>query len=82
VGLSPARRRFTEFGPNEPVVWGRDSPFARFVPFCSNPLVLILLVASALPALVGNLVDPTLTAFKRRSELPSGLSFGARGRGA
>jgi P-type Mg2+ transporter len=64
VGLSQeeARRRFAEFGPNEPVVGGRGRAFAQFVHFCSNPLVLILLVASALSALLGNLVDSTLIA--------------------
>ena len=64
IGLSQeeARRRLTEFGPNEPVVRGQGGPFAQFAHFCGNPLVLILLVASALSALLGNLVDSTLIA--------------------
>lgn len=64
LGLSEeeARRRLTEFEPNEPVVRGPGGPFAQFVHFCSNPLVLILLVASALSALLGILVDSTIIA--------------------
>ena len=63
-GLSQeeARERLTRFGPNEPMPSRRSGPFAQFVHFCGSPLVLILLVASAISALLGQMVDAILIA--------------------
>ena len=48
IGLSSteAERRFAEFGPNEPVPAKIGGPLFQFLRFCTNPLVLILLVAN------------------------------------
>ena len=36
-----AQRRLAEFGFNEPVTGRAGGPFAQFLHFCTNPLVLI-----------------------------------------
>ncbi len=64
IGLSSAEaeRRFAEFGPNEPVPAKIAGPLFQFLRFCANPLVLILLVASATSALLGQAVDAIIIA--------------------
>ena len=59
TGLSSteAERRFAEFGPNEPVPAKIAGPLFQFLRFCTNPLVLILLVASATAAFLGQAID-------------------------
>jgi Mg2+-importing ATPase len=59
---SEAERRFEEFGPNEPVVARRSGPFVQFLRFCTNPLVLILLAASAISALLGQVIEAAIIA--------------------
>ena len=63
-GLSSAEaeRRFAEFGPNEPVPAKIAGPLFQFLRFCTNPLVLILLVASAISTFLGQVVDAIIIA--------------------
>ncbi len=64
IGLSAAEaeRRFGEFGPNEPVPTRIAGPIVQFLRFCTNPLVLILLVASAVSTFLGQVVDAVIIA--------------------
>ena len=58
-GLSTeaAQRRLLESGPNEPVVEGRNGEFGELLRGLANPLVIILLTASVISAMVGELVN-------------------------
>src|SRR3989337_712777 len=58
-GLSEeeARRRVERYGPNELRKEERASPFALFLHQFKNTLIVILLVATVLSALVGEIVD-------------------------
>ncbi|HKN12671.1 MAG TPA: magnesium-translocating P-type ATPase [Candidatus Binatus sp.] len=64
IGLSgaEAERRFAEFGPNEPVPAKIAGPLFQFLRFCANPLVLILLIASAISTFLGQVVDAIIIA--------------------
>ncbi len=55
-----AARRLAESGPNEPVAVQRWSALRQFVDLFANPLVIILLVASAISTSVGQHVDALL----------------------
>jgi len=55
-----ARRRLEQCGPNEPVPRRRLSAFAQFGHLFANPLVIILLVASAISASLGQRVDASI----------------------
>jgi Mg2+-importing ATPase len=57
-----AARRLAQFGANEPAPSRRIGPLLAFLRFCSNPLVIILLVASAISALLGQMVNAALVA--------------------
>jgi P-type Mg2+ transporter len=57
-----ASRRLVQYGPNEPAPPRRAGPLLQFFGFCTNPLVLILLVASVASALVGEGVDAAIIA--------------------
>jgi Mg2+-importing ATPase len=58
-GLSSteAARRLAEYGPNEPAPARRLSAVVQLVHLFANPLVVILLVASAIAASLGQQVD-------------------------
>ncbi|HXX69935.1 MAG TPA: magnesium-translocating P-type ATPase [Polyangiaceae bacterium] len=56
-----AARRLTRYGPNEPAST-RRSPLAQVLPLLGNPLALVLLVASALSAWLGETIDAALIA--------------------
>ena len=62
AGLSSteAERRLEIYGPNEPEVVRRVSSLAQFLRFCTNPLVLILLVASMISASLGELLNAAI----------------------
>lgn len=64
VGLSraDAERRLAQFGPNEPVPAKVAGPLFQFLRFCANPLVLILLIASATSALLGQAMNAIIIA--------------------
>ena len=61
-GLTTAEagRRLAEYGPNEPVPVGRLSVAAELLRLFANPLVIILLVASAISASLGQGVDAVI----------------------
>ena len=56
-----ARKRLEQYGPNEPVPRRRLSAFAQFGHLFANPLVIILLVAPAISASLGQRVDASIT---------------------
>ncbi len=55
-----AARRLAQYGPNEPAPARRLSALVQFFQLFANPLVLILLVASATSAALGQDVDAGL----------------------
>lgn len=57
-----AARRLARYGPNEPTPPHRAGPLIQFLRFCTNPLVLILLIASAVSATVGDAADAAIIA--------------------
>jgi P-type Mg2+ transporter len=57
-----ARKRLEQCGPNEPVSRRRPSAFAPFGHLFANPLVIILLGASAISAMLGQRVDASIIA--------------------
>ncbi len=64
AGLTAAEaiERLKRFGPNEPVAAKLSGPLLQFLHFCTNPLVLILLVASAVSGVLGHAVDAIIIA--------------------
>jgi P-type Mg2+ transporter len=62
VGLTTveAARRLAQFGPNEPVVTRRLAAIVQLLRLFMNPLVAILLVASAVSAALGEVVDAVI----------------------
>ena len=63
-GLTQAEAEtlFKQFGPNEPVTAKLSGPLIQFLHFCTNPLVLILLVAAAVSGVLGQAVDAIIIA--------------------
>ena len=61
-GLSSdeARRRLAEFGPNEPAAIQRATFVKQLLLLFANPLVIILLIASLVSAIVGNVVNASI----------------------
>ena len=61
-GLSSeeARRRLAVYGFNEPVSTRRAVPMLQFLRFFANPLVIILLIASAVSAITGDVVEAVI----------------------
>jgi Mg2+-importing ATPase len=57
-----AKRRLLEFGPNEPVSSRRTSDLAQVLFLFLNPLVIILLIASAISAAVGETLNASIIA--------------------
>ena len=57
-----AQRRLAEFGPNEPAHEPSIGGFLQFIRFFANPLVIILLIASAVSASVGELINAFIIA--------------------
>ena len=64
TGLSTmeARLRLDQFGPNEPVSSRRASGLAQILFLFVNPLVIILLIASAISAAVGEVLNAFIIA--------------------
>jgi P-type Mg2+ transporter len=64
VGLTQteAEERLKRIGFNELVTSGLASPLVQFVHFCTNPLVVILLVASVISGILGQVVDAVIIA--------------------
>ncbi len=57
-----AQRRLEQYGPNVPTLHKTRSLFSEALSLFSNPLVLILLVASGVAASVGEVVNATIIA--------------------
>jgi Mg2+-importing ATPase len=57
-----AKRRFLRFGPNEPVSSHRTSSLVQVLFLFINPLAIILLVASAISAAVGEVINASIIA--------------------
>jgi Mg2+-importing ATPase len=57
-----AKRRFLQFGPNEPVSSRRTSGLVQILFLFINPLAIILLVASAVSAAVGEVINASIIA--------------------
>ena len=55
-----AARRLAQYGPNEPVVARRLSALLQLLRLFANPLVIILFVASAISAVLGQAADATI----------------------
>ena len=55
-----ARRRLKESGPNEPTAVKRGATFQQLLVFLLNPLVLILLVASIITAILGEVLNASI----------------------
>jgi P-type Mg2+ transporter len=62
LSIEEAKRRLAEVGPNEPAHEERASGLFQFVRFFANPLVIILLIASAVSAAVGELINASIIA--------------------
>jgi Mg2+-importing ATPase len=62
AGLSTAQaqQQFNEAGPNEPVSSHRRSGFGQILLLFLNPLAIILLVASAISAAVGEMINASI----------------------
>ncbi len=52
-----AKRRLLQFGPNDPVQVKRSTALVQILSFCTNPLVLILLIASIVSGVLGEIVN-------------------------
>src|SRR5689334_22770190 len=55
-----ARKRFKETGPNEPAVVQRGATLRQLLVFLANPLVLILLLASIITAILGEVLNASI----------------------
>lgn len=55
-----AAERIARFGPNEPAPARRRGPLREFLRFSTNPLVVILLVASVISGFVGQVIDAAI----------------------
>ena len=75
AGLSEeeARSRLRRFGPNEPAPPRRFEPLREIAAFLINPLVLILLCASAVSAIFGQVVSSVIVAAMVLPPSPSTL---------
>src|SRR5262249_51323138 len=64
AGLSSneAQQRLADVGPNEPGQRRRGAALGALLTFLANPLVLILLAASGVSALLGDVVNAVLIA--------------------
>ena len=62
VGLasSEARRRLKEFGFNEPVKTRKSKAVVQFLLLFAQPLIIILLIASAISVFVGDWVNAAI----------------------
>ena len=55
-----ARNRLSQYGPNEPTVVRRGATLQQMLVFLANPLVLILLVASIITAILGEVLNASI----------------------
>src|SRR6266511_1865345 len=62
LSTSAARQRLSEVGPNEPVTTRRTSGLVQILLLFINPLAIILLIASAISAAVGEVINAFIIA--------------------
>ena len=55
-----ARKRLSQYGPNEPTVVRRSATLQQLLVFMTNPLVLILLIASIIAAILGEVLNASI----------------------
>ena len=55
-----AKRRLTQFGPNEPAPTKRAAPLFQLLLLLANPLAIILLVASVISAALGEVINASI----------------------
>ena len=55
-----AKRRLTQFGPNEPAPAKRTAPLFQLLLLLTNPLAIILLVASVISAALGEVINASI----------------------
>jgi Mg2+-importing ATPase len=55
-----AKRRLTQFGPNEPAPTKRTAPFFQLLILLANPLAIILLLASVISAALGEVINASI----------------------
>lgn len=55
-----AAERLLEFGPNDPIVTRRTAGLVQILLLFANPLVIILLIASAVSAFVGEIINASI----------------------
>ena len=55
-----AKRRLAEFGPNEPSASKRTTPLLQLLILLANPLAIILLIASAISAALGEVINASI----------------------
>lgn len=55
-----ALRRLARYGPNEPLLRRRRSGIFEFLLLLANPLILILLIASVITALLGEMINASI----------------------
>src|SRR5262249_47767817 len=55
-----AKRRLTQFGPNEPSPVKRTGPLFQLLILLANPLAIILLVASGISAALGEVINASI----------------------
>ena len=55
-----ARKRLSQFGPNDPTAVRRTSALQQLLTFVANPLVVILLIASIVSATLGEVVNASI----------------------
>src|SRR5262249_52751951 len=83
-GLSgdEAHRRLAEFGPNEPAPVQRATVVKQLLLLFANPLVIILLIASLVSAMIGDVVNASIIiAIVLLSRSPN-TTLSARGHGS
>src|ERR1043165_6882795 len=62
LGLSQAeaKQRFAQFGPNEPSSARRTAPLVQLLTLLTNPLAIILMVASVISAALGEVINASI----------------------
>src|SRR5262245_50009899 len=60
LGGDEARRRLAEFGPNEPAPVQRATLVKQLLLLFANPLVIILLIASIISAVIGDVINASI----------------------
>src|SRR5947207_8324037 len=58
--IEEARKRLSQYGPNEPTVIRRGATLQQLLVFLANPLVIILLLASIISAILGEVLNASI----------------------